>query len=281
VLQTKLRTAYILSVIITILATIASAGGLLLDGLYRDNSFVILAWKGNDLVTLFIVVPILTTALILLRRGSQRAYLIWIGGLDYMLYNYAFYLFAAAFNWFFLIYTALVGLSIFALIFGLTKVNVNALAQRFQAKTPVRWISGYMLLSAVGLSIVYVVQSISFMITGQLPSVVSRTGHPTSIIFALDLTLLIPFMILGAIWLLQRKPWGYILAGILTVKGPAYTLVLTVSSLWAASMGIPGVLTEVPIWFGLTLFGLIANRLLLGNLTSLNHHPHLSERSFY
>jgi hypothetical protein len=105
-----------------------------------------------------------------------------------------------------------------------------------------------------------------FIVTGQIPSVITRTGHPTSIVFALDLTLLIPFMILGGIWLLQRKPWGYILAGILTVKGPAYTLVLAVSSAWAAKMGMPNVAAEIPIWVGLTLFGLIANGLLLRNL---------------
>jgi hypothetical protein len=100
-----------------------------------------------------------------------------------------------------------------------------AIAQRFRARTPIQWIVGYMLFSAIGLSVVYLVQSIAFLFTGQLPSIVTRTGHPTSIVFALDLTLLIPFMIVGAIWLLQRKPWGYVLAGISTVKGPMYTLV--------------------------------------------------------
>lgn len=34
----------------------------------------------------------LVVALILSRRGSQRAQLVWLGMLDYMLYNYAFYL---------------------------------------------------------------------------------------------------------------------------------------------------------------------------------------------
>jgi hypothetical protein len=266
VLPTKCRTADTLSAIVVILATIASAGGIFLNGLYRDNSFVISAWKGNDLVTLFIMVPILTVALILSRRGSQRAYLVWMGALDYMLYNYAFYLFAAAFNWFFLIYAALLGLSIFALLFGLVKINPGAIAQCFRAKTLWRWIvSTYMLFSSIGLSVVYLAQSIGFIVTNQLPTVVTRTGHPTSIIFALDLTLLI----LGAIWLLQRQPWGYILAGISTVKGPAYTLVLTVGSLWAANSGFPDVSTQIPIWVFLTVFGLIANALLFANMDTL------------
>jgi hypothetical protein len=149
------KTALVLSTWIAILATVASAGGLLLQGLYRDNPFVTSAWKGNDLVTLFIMVPILVAALRFAMQGSQRAQLVWMGALDYMLYNYAFYLFAAAFNGFFLIYAALLGLSIFALIFGLVDINRQAIANRFRTRTPVKWIAGYMLLSAIGLSVVY------------------------------------------------------------------------------------------------------------------------------
>ncbi|MGD2157030.1 MAG: hypothetical protein PVG32_09175 [Anaerolineales bacterium] len=65
--QTKLRPVYILSAMIAILATIASAGGLFLDGLYRDNTFVTSLWGGNDLVTLVVAVPMLVAALILSR----------------------------------------------------------------------------------------------------------------------------------------------------------------------------------------------------------------------
>jgi hypothetical protein len=263
---THCKTAYRLSFLIAILATISSAGGCWLAGLYRDNQFVIAAWRGNDLVTLFIMVPILVTSLCLARRGSHRAQLVWLGTLDYMLYNYAFYLFAASFNKFFLIYAALFGLSIFALIFGLVGINVQTIAQEFRATTPVRWISGYMVFSAIGLSIVYLTQSISFVLTGQLPSIITRTGHPTSIVFALDLTLLIPVLMLGAIWLLRRQPWGYVLAAISTVKGPAYTLVLTVGSLWAKSSGFPEVAAEIPIWVILTGIGLIANVILFRNM---------------
>jgi hypothetical protein len=134
---------YSSNITIAILATVVSAGGLFLTGLYRDNPFVISAWKGNDLVTLFVVVPILIAALGFALRGSQRAQLVWIGALDYILYNYAFYLFVSAFNKFFLIYAALLGLSIFALIFGLLSLNVNAIAKRFRTKTPIKWIAGY------------------------------------------------------------------------------------------------------------------------------------------
>jgi hypothetical protein len=88
-----------------------------------------------------------------------------------------------------------------------------------------------MLFVATGLTVIYLLQSLGFIFTGEGPAIVTRTGHPTSIVFALDLTLLVPFLALGAFWLLRRKAWGYVLAGIFTVKGALYTLVLTVGSL--------------------------------------------------
>ena len=204
----KFRTARILSISIAILAAIASAGGLLLPSLYRDNLFVISAWKGNDVITLFLAVPLLVAAMIHAKRGSQRAQLLWMGMLDYMLYNYAFYLLGAAFNWFFLIYTALLGLSIFALIFGLVNLDINAIGQSVRDRMPTKVIAGYMLFVATGLTAIYVMQSLGFIFSGGLPAIVTRTGHPTSVVFALDLTLLVPFLVLGAIWLLQGKAWG-------------------------------------------------------------------------
>jgi hypothetical protein len=269
-LQNKMKPAYVLSVIIVILATVASAGGLFLNNLYRDNPFIASLWKGNDLVTIVVAVPMLVAALILSMRGSQRAQLVWLAMLNYMLYNFAFYLFAAAFNWFFLIYVALFTLSIFALIFSLVNIDINGINQNFRARTPVKWISGYMLFVAVGLSTVYISQSIGFVATGQLPEIIVKSGHQTNIIAALDLSLLVPVFVFGAILLWKRKPWGYVLATMSMVKGAAYTLALTVVSLWGANAGVPGASTEIPLWLFLTIAGLAVSLLLLVNLKKAN-----------
>jgi len=264
--QTNFKSTYILSTLIAILAAFASAGGLFMKGLYRDNLFVTSAWKGNDVVTLLLAVPILIVTMILSKQGSLKGRLAWMGVLGYMLYNYAFYLFGAAFNWFFLLYVGLLGLSIFALIFGLINLGINKTNPQDNKRMPVKWIAAYMLLVAMGLTLIYVAQSLNFISTGEIPAIVARTGHPTSIVFALDLTLLVPFLVLGAIWLLQRKPWGFVLAGISTIKGPLYTLVLTAGSLWAANVGVKGAGSEVPLWITLTVLGLIASLLFYRNI---------------
>jgi hypothetical protein len=266
--QTKLRSAYVLSAIIVILAIVVSAGGLFTDDLYRDNALVTAGWFGNDLVTLVVAVPVLVAALILSMRGSLRAWLVWLGMLGYTLYNYAFYLFGAAFNRFFLLYVALFALSIFALIFELAQLDVNEVARRFQARTPVKWISGYMLFVAVGLGGVEVAQSLSFAVTGQVPQVIVDVAHPTGVIFALDLSLVVPFFALGAIWLWERRPWGYVLGAILNIKGAVYMLALIGASVSAARADFPGAAAQIPLWGFLLAGSLIASGLLLGNVQS-------------
>ena len=262
----SLEPAATLSAIVAALAVVASAGGLFLRGLYRDNTFVTAAWRGSDVVTLIVAVPLLAGAARLAIDGSRRALLVWLGMLDYMLYAYAYYVFGAAFNRFFLIYVAIFALSTQALIFALAGTDAGALSAAFGPRTPVRAIAAYMLIVAAGLSAVYVAQSIGFIVTGELPAIVVATGHSTSIVFAIDLSLLVPGLVLGGFWLWQRRPWGYLLAGILNIKGAVYTLGLAVGSWQAAKAGIPGAAAQLPFWGLLSLCGTIASVALLRRL---------------
>ena len=264
--EAHVRPAFVLSAIIAILALVASAGGVAISGLYRDNALVTAGWYGNDLVTLVVALPLLVVAIILSARGSARAQLVWLGMVDYTLYNYAFYLFGTAFNRFFLIYEALLALSIFALIFGLSGMDIERIGRRFRASTPVRWISGYMLFVAVGLTAVYVAQSAAFIASGQLPEVVVNTGHPTSVVFALDLSLVVPVMVLGAIWLWKRRPWGYVLATIASVKGAVYMLALCASTISAVQAGALEEMSQVALWGVIGLASFLASLFLLSNL---------------
>jgi len=256
------ETAYALSAVIVILTIAATAGGLFVDGLYRDNAFATAAWKGTDLATLAVGLPLLALALAFSLRGSFRAQLVWLGMLDYTLYNYAYYLFGTAFNGLFLVYVALFTLSILALIFALAKVDVGGIRRRFRDRTPVRGIAGYLLFVAVGIGGLWIAQSLGFVLTGEVPAFVAKVDHPTSIVFALDLSLVVPFLILAAVWLWQRRPWGYLLAAIMSVKGAVYMLALAAVSLAARQAGFPEAGGELPLW-GLLAAGFVAAGLFL------------------
>jgi hypothetical protein len=165
-----------------------------------------------------------------------------------------------------LIYVALFTLSMLALIFALANVEVKEIRQRFRDRTPVKWVGGFMLFVAAGIGGLWIAQSLSFVVTGQVPEFIIQVDHPTSVVFALDLSLVVPFLILGAIWLWKRQPWGYILASILCVKGAVYMLALVALSTGAMTAECPSFSAELPLWGLLSLGFLLASLFLLGNL---------------
>lgn len=256
----NVRSTYYMSIVVALLMLVCAGASLVMKGVYRDNAFLVSIWRGNDLVTIAVALPLLVVSMLLARRGSLQGLLMWYAMLWFTCYNYTYYLFGAAFNAFFLLYAALVTVSMWALVFGLAGLNVDAIASRFKQSTPVKSVAGYMLFVAAGLTIVYIIQCVLFITQGKIPDILTLTGHPTSIVFALDLTLVVSFFIVAAVFLWQRKPWGYAMAVILNAKGAVYTLVLAVASLTSGNTA------ELPLWAMLTVGGLIASGAMLTSI---------------
>lgn len=215
-----------LSILIIFLSAIASFGGVFLNGLYRDNELVKAVWLGNDIVTLFIVLPIMIGALIVSFRNSVKAQFIWMGTLWYMIYNYNFYMYGAAFNKFFLLYVFIFTLSVFALILAIMKTDIQTLAKRIKLKTSVKWVSGFMLFFAIFIGSLWIAQSLNYVFTNEVPLGIIQTGHPTGVVFAIDLSFLVSPLIVGAILLWKRKVWGFLISIIILTKCVFYPFVL-------------------------------------------------------
>lgn len=260
------RPALVISILVAVLAAGAAVAGIGYPELYRDNAFTTSTWLGTDLATLVLAVPLLVASLAWATRGSMRAYLIWLGVLDAVLYNFAFYLFGTAFNVLFLVYAAVVGLSIWGLVYGIVGLDADRLALRFSPKTPVRSIGSFMIFVGGGLASVYVAQWAVFSAAGQLPPIIAMTGHPTNVVFALDLTLVVPVLLVGAAWLWRRRPWGYVLATVINVKGAVYLAGLCAATITAYRAGTVETLSELALWGPLGLGCLVSAVVLLGNL---------------
>lgn len=253
---------YRLAMATAVLMAAASAAGLVRPDLYRDNLLVTSGWYGNDLVTLTAACPLLLAASALGRRGSLRALLVALGMLDYALYNYAFYLFGAAFNALFLVYVAVMVLAALGLIFGLTALDIRALdaaASRRRSRPVAAW----MLVVASALGGFWVATSMAYVFTGEVPPVVAAVGHPTNVIAALDLSLVVPLMLIGGVWLWQRQAWGYVLAVIANVKGAAYMLALSAATMAAIRAGASDEATQLALWAPIGAGSLAASIALL------------------
>jgi len=239
-----------------LLAVVAAGGGLILQNLYRDSLLIKTAWFGNDLITLLLM-PVLL-AMIYNKRRDQRKHLIWLGIILYMFYNYAFYLFGAQFNWFFLVYAALFSLSLYSLILGLFSVNIKTILESFQDRTHRKLISIFLLGIAVPLGMVEISQCLRFIVSGDEPEI------PT-LILALDLSIVIPNSILSAILLWRNNVWGIVLSAMMLVKSFTYGLVLVVGTTLIGKTGIGPWDPLLPFYVFVMVGGLGFGWLLLKN----------------
>jgi len=258
----SIKTPYVLSAWIAALMVAQSVLGRVFQGQYRDVEWIRATWFGNDLVTLLLAVPLLILALVLVRRGSVRGLLLWLGVLGYGAYNYAYYLLGASLNAFLPLYVVLLVLCVVTLILALSRIDVAEVAAGFRAQTPVRTIGGYLVFVAVGLSIVWFGMWAAHIFAGR-PTPVAPEAF--KLVAALDTSIIVPLMAFGGVLLWRRSPWGGIIAGIAGIQGSMYLLVLsanTAESIFSGRVQAPG---ELPIWGSLAVATMVATAVLLRN----------------
>lgn len=254
-----LRTAAVLTSLIILLCIVAAAGGFFGE-LYRDEEWIENAFYGTDLVTLFAVTPMLVASLYFSLKGSERARLVWMGLLGYTAYNYAFYLFGAEFNALFLVYVALFSLSIYALVLVLSATDIAAVGRHFDRHTPRRLVALFLVLVSLPLGVFELSQCLGYLFTGKLPEA------PT-LIFALDLSIIIPITAGAAVLLWQRRPWGYVLGAIMVVKAFTYGMGLVLSTAFVAGFSAAGTWDPLlPFYVFIAVGGLLSGYALLRHL---------------
>jgi hypothetical protein len=224
------------------------------DGVYRHMSAdVAVQGIGQDVVTLFIGIPVLLVALVLARRGGLRARLVLGGVLGYFFVQYLFYLVMGMYNPLFLVYTALAGTSFFALALVLLGVNLTTLGTAVDERAPVRFAGGFLVVNAVAIGLMWLQVVVPPLLDGTIyPAQLQH--YTTLIVQGLDLGLLLPLSAVAGLLLMRRTPMGLLL-------GPVYLVFLSfqmtalVGKLVA--MGLTGV-SIIPAIFIIPLIGVVA-----------------------
>lgn len=250
-----LLVAYWLTGLAAVAMAVVAAGGAFASGwLYRDNPLIAATFRGQDLVTLVVAVPLLVAGLVLEQRGSARGRVLWLAMLYYALYSYLFYAVGAAFNAFFLLYVAIVALALYALLSSVPRLQFDtAVTNPVGQMARVAGVA-YLLLVATGLGVLWTGISLGYLFTGVVPAPIVASGHPTGVVFAIDLVFIVPPMVIGAIGLMRRRAFGSLVAVVMCLSGTVYTLSLCAASIAVRAAG-RGVGEELPLWVGLTLFG--------------------------
>jgi hypothetical protein len=279
VLQTKFPTVYWFSSLLAAVTAIQTAVGAFHPQIFRDPPMATGNARGTDIVILFVGLPILFISMSLTRRGSLRAQLTWAGALTYILYNAVIFAFSTAFNPLFLFYVATLSLAVWSSVALLTQVDVDIIRAHFDKKTPVRFFAGYLTIISMLFLVTWLKQIIPALFDSASPDFLAGTLMPTSPVHVLDLGFLLPLGFFGAVWLLQKKSWGYLLTGLLMVMMTIETTSIAVDQYFGYVHDPAASLNAAPLFIILTVIGLVTAVFYLCCLKNIkfNSKPNKSE----
>jgi hypothetical protein len=201
-----------LTVPIAVLAAAASIIGILLDDIYGKETA---NWAGQGFgqdIGNLIAYPTLLVLAYVATRGSLRAYLACISVLAYSVYTFAIYTFDIHFGPLFLVYVAVFGLSIWALIGALASLDVARLKSAFAGRTPVRSTAALLIVIGCAFSMLWLSEILPAMLDGTTPQSLIDAGLVTNPVHVLDLSVLLPAALVAGLLLRRGRAWGYVLA---------------------------------------------------------------------
>ena len=235
-------------------------------GLYRlDTVFQGSTFRGQDMVTLFVAVPLLIVTLVLYARGSLRGGLLLLGILSFFLYAYLSMAFGAFYNELFLLYVALFSASFFAFVLLLRSISPGGIEKGLAPEAPRVGPAVFMFVSGAVTLVVWLLPIVSSLFRGGTPE---NLDHYTTIITeAFDLAIITPATFIVGGLILRRAPLGYLLAfpllGLIIMLLPAITAG-TFMQVRAGVLFTPGEIIGPIAGFG--LLGLAAIWVMVGIL---------------
>jgi hypothetical protein len=202
-----------LSILAGILMAVASLLGISDPRTYGKET---LNWAeqavGQDWVNLCVVFPVLlVSSLLVLRRDSFRALLVWLGVLIYLIYSYVLYSFFVHFGPLFLPYVATLGLSFYSFVGALANLDWQGIGELFtNAKTK----TASVLLGTVAVlfTLLWLGDIIGALLRGGVPADLDKVGLVVNPVHVLDLAFLLPGAFVVAVNLWRRRTLGFVLA---------------------------------------------------------------------
>jgi hypothetical protein len=206
-------------------------------GLYQHDSVSMASQAiAQDYVTLILGVPLLLLSLYLARKGLLKGRLLLTGTLGYFLYTYASYSFLSMYNSMFLVYVFLMSASFFAFSLAMMSFDIPNLPAFFSGNLPVKLLGGFLLLGPIVFGLMWIGKIVPPLINNKPPQGIEH--YTTLVIQALDLGFVVPVGIVAGILLIQRKPFGYLLAPVIIIKEITLLTALTAMIFMQIKAGI-------------------------------------------
>src|SRR3954447_7755192 len=193
-----------------VLGAVGSAVGLLTPRrVYGQETPALLeAAVAQDLVNLFLVVPLLLVLAPAAARGRLRCWLCLIGALAFTAYNYAIYAFSVHFGPLFLVWVAVLGLSFYSLAGCWAALDKRALQECFHTLR-CRLAAWFLIAAAVLFGFLWLREVAADLIEGRPSTSAQSWNVPTNPVHVLDLAIFLPAVAAGGVALLRGRGAGY------------------------------------------------------------------------
>lgn len=262
------RPILLFSIPLSVLLIFVSCVGFFKPGFYAAETP---NWEaqtlGQDLVDLFIITPCLIITSILAYRKNVIALHIWGGIILYITYTFVLYCFCIHFNKLFVLYCVSLGLSFYAMVYYLyTHVKLNneySLNNRWT-----RWIGIYFISLAVIFYLLWLAEIIPAIIDNITPRSVTDAGLITNGVHVIDLSVILPGILLTGILMLKKVQAGQILAPVFL----SFFILMDITiGVLAIIMNIKGIQNAgvLPVIMG--VLALISTGMLIGFFRNMNY----------
>lgn len=258
-----------MSVLLAIVAVSAALPTLLRPSLLSGPDVMIGSARGTALVVLLLTVPTLLLSAQLTARGSARGLVVWLGALTHLIYQGVMFCFATPLNSLFLLYVAMLGLSVWTAGIVLGRVDLCALASRWSSRTPVRLVAGVLGTVAALNALLWLARILPSIGDEEPSAVVDGTGLTTNPVIVQDLAVWLPLALVAAVLLWQRTPFGFVASAVMLVM---WTLegITVATDQWFGSQADPSsewaTVAGVWLFLGVTVVTLVPTWIHLRNL---------------
>jgi len=194
---------------LAMLVPLATVPTFFVDGILNGTPVMNGSARGTALTMCALALPVLAVGLVTSTRGSVWGRAVLMGALGYLTYNATLLVYATPFNELFLVYVALLGLSLWTLVSAL----LDPLPLMVPGSTlPARGIAAF-ILTVVALNALAWLRFVVPDLDEDPPSFLDGTGLTTNPIYVQDLAVWLPALAIVAVMLWQRRPSGIFLAG--------------------------------------------------------------------
>jgi uncharacterized protein (TIGR03382 family) len=271
------RAPLALSVALALDTFAAVVTALLFREALRGPAVTIGNMQGTAVVLLVVTLPVLIASMALVSRGVTVAVIGWLGAVGSIAYQSVLFLFGTPFNAFFFLYVAMLSLSIWTLVALVARIPIARLAEQLGVRAPIRLVAGYLLINAALFLGLWLQATVPAVLSAEPPAFLVGTGMTTGPVQIIDLAFTLPLMVLAAVLLLRRRPWGYVLTGTLLVMLAIETASIGVDQWFghAADPASPVASAALtPVFAVLTVLGLAVLALFLRPAASQVGRPH-------